>query len=185
MPALRHARISHRASAIALGLIATFALTAPALAKPGNEGGNSDAAAACDGAGYLDWTDAAGAPFRNEGACASYAARGGTLVPVPVAVNPFSVRYSEAGDDGFQATVTGTGLEPNTTVDFFLTWGEASGMPIGFISDPSGNVTFTTNGACTSAGSPLTAVGVSGTPAGGEHTEYSLPLPDTVCAPAG
>ena len=110
----------HRTAAFALALLFTLAIAAPALAKSGN----SAAAAACQDGGYVDWTDAAGNAFRNTGACVSYAAHGGTLVPVVVdPVNPFSVSYRPSGTSGFQATVTGSGLEPNSSVDLFLTWG--------------------------------------------------------------
>jgi hypothetical protein len=176
-------RLSHRTAAIALGLLATLALATPAFARPGgNEGGNSAAAAACEDGGYADWTDAAGNAFPNEGACVSYAARGGMLKAVEV--NPFSVSYRPSGADGFVATITGSGLAPFSGVDFILTWG---GDPQFFdsIADASGEVTFDVSGACTSAGSPLTAVGAAGTPLGGEHTEYPLPLPDAICPPPG
>ena len=171
------------AVAIALALITTLALAAPVLARPGgNAGGNSDAAAACENGGYVDWTDSAGNGFRNEGDCVSYAARGGTLVPVEV--SPFSVSYLPSGSSGFQATVTGSGLEPDSSVDLVLTWGSAATVTIGHVADSSGDVTFVASGACTSLGAPLTAVAAAGTPAGGAHTEYALPLPDaSVCPP--
>ena len=52
----------------------------------------------------------AGNAFRNSGECVSYAAHGGTLMPVVVdPVNPFSVSYRASGTDGFFATVTGSG----------------------------------------------------------------------------
>jgi hypothetical protein len=42
------------------------------------------------------------------------------------------------------------------------------------------------SGVCTSLGSPLTEVAVAGTPAGGEQTEYPVPLPDVpICPPPG
>ena len=168
-----------RTTGIALALLFTAAFAAPALA----ESGNSEAAAACQDGGYVDWTDAAGNAFRNTGACASYAAHGGALVPVVVdPVNPFTVAYRASGTDGFFATVTGLGLEPDSSVDLLLTWG-GEPLPIGDVADASGNVTFTASGSCTSLGSPLTAVSVAGTPAGREHMEFSVPLPDaSICA---
>jgi hypothetical protein len=175
---------SRRTVAIALAMLATLALATPAFARPGgNEGGNSAAAAACEDGGYTDWTDAEGNPFRNEGACVSYAARGGMLTAVEV--NPFSVSYRPSGANGFVATITGSGLAPFSGVDFILTWG---GDPQFFdsIADASGEVMFDVSGACTSAGSPLTAVGAAGSLVGGEHTEYPLPLPDaSICPPPG
>lgn len=65
------------ALAMVVGLLA-----GPVAAAPG---GNSANAAKCAEGGYLDYTDAQGNPFKNEGQCTSYAARGGQLVPVPTA----------------------------------------------------------------------------------------------------
>jgi hypothetical protein len=174
-----------RGTAIALALVSTTILVAPALAKSGgNAGGNSAASAACENGGYQNWTDAAGKPFRNAGACTSYAAHGNALVPVaPVPVNPFSVTYARSGSSGFQATVTGSGMQPESTVDLFLTWGDVSTF-LGDQADASGNVSFTATAICISGASPLTAVSVFGIPAGGEQTEYAVPMPDpTVCPP--
>ena len=182
---IRRARFFRRTAAIALAMLTTIVLAAPALGKPGgNAGGNSYASAVCGEGGYVNWTDAAGNAFRNEGDCVSYAAHGGTLVPVVVPpVTPFSVSYGPMGTNGFTATLTGTGLEPNTGVDVVLTWGGGLPLTLGTVADASGNVTFGFSSVCTSAGSPLTAVAAAGTPAGGEHTEYPLPLPATVCPP--
>ena len=111
----------HRTAAFALALLFTLGHRR---ARRWRSRGNSAAAAACQDGGYVDWTDAAGNAFRNTGACVSYAAHGGTLVPVVVdPVNPFSVSYRPSGTSGFQATVTGSGLEPDSSVDLFLTWG--------------------------------------------------------------
>jgi hypothetical protein len=169
-----------RMAAIAVALVATSAIAAPALAKSDS----SEAAAACQDGGYADWTDAAGNAFGNTGACVSYAAHGGTLVPVVVdPVNPFSVSYAPSGTSGFLATVTGSGLEPDSSVDLLLTWG-GEPLPIGDVADSIGNVLFTASGSCTSLGSPLTAVSVAGTPAGGEHTEFPVSMPDaSICPP--
>ena len=167
---------------VALALLATLAIAAPTLATPG---GNAVAAAACQDGGYVDWTDAAGNAFRNSGACVSYAARGGTLVPVvvepPEPVNPFSVVYRTSGINGFQGTVSATGLEPDSSVDVVLTWG-ATPITVGDVADSTGTAMTIVSGICSMGGSPITAVTAMGTPAGGEHTEYPLPTPDsTVC----
>ena len=172
----RNARRAHPMAAIALALLTSVATALPAMA-----GGNATASAACEGAGHLDWTDADGNAFRNTGACVSYAARGGTLVPVVVDVNPFSIAYSASGANGFVATVTGAGLEPGSSVDVFLTWGSAT-IFLGDLADSSGNVSFSVSGACTSGGSTLTEVVVVGIPAGGDQTEYPVLVPDgSVC----
>jgi hypothetical protein len=171
-----------RTAAITLALLATLAFAAPTLAKPG---GNAAASAACENDGYLDWTDVDGNAFRNAGACVRYAAHGGTLVPVVVdPVDPFSISYAPSGTNGFVATLTGTGLEPDSTVDLVFTWGDTTRF-LGDVADGNGEITFAAGGICISAGSPLTAVGATGTPAGEEFTEYSLPLPDaSICPPA-
>ena len=44
--------------------------------------GNSEAAKACQDGCYLSWTDTAGNALNNTGACTSYVANGGTLVPI-------------------------------------------------------------------------------------------------------
>jgi hypothetical protein len=172
----------HRTLAITLALVSTLAIAAPALAKAGNAGGNSAASAACEDGGFANWRDAAGSAFRNAGACVSYAAHGGTLVPV--LVNPFSISYVASGTNAFRATLTGTGLEPDSTVDLFVSWGDTTTF-VGDAADASGDVTFVASVICVSAGSPVTAVSAGGTPAGGTPAEYPLPLPDaTVCPPA-
>ena len=84
--------------------------------------------------------------------------------------------------DGFQATVTGSGLEPDSSVDVFFTWGSAS-LFFGDVASGSGEVAFTASGVCVSLGSPLTDVAVAGTPVGGEQTEYPVPLPDAAICP--
>lgn len=173
--------VARRTAAIMLALLATLAIAAPTLAKPG---GNAAASVACEGDGYLDWTDAAGNAFRNAGACVRYAAHGGTLTPVvDDPVDPFSISYAPSGTNGFTATLTGTGLEPNSTVDLVLTWGDVTRF-LGSESGASGAVSFGVSSVCTSMGFALTSVGATGTPAGGEFTEYALPLPDTsICPP--
>ncbi len=177
------ARSNRWTVAVAGALLSTLVLAAPVLAKPadGNAGGNSEASAACENGGYASWTDAAGNAFRNAGACVSYAAHGGTLMPV--VVNPFSVSYRASGANGFVATLTGTGLQPSTGVDLILTWG---GEPLFFgdVADPSGAITFEVSSVCASLGSPLTAVGAAGTVIGGVHTEYPLPLPGAAICPS-
>ena len=74
-------RFRARFVAVLVTSLALFgALSLSALAAPG--GGNSAGSAACEEGGYLDWTDAAGNAFKNEGACIRYAAQGGQLVAV-------------------------------------------------------------------------------------------------------
>jgi hypothetical protein len=173
----RHVRAG---AAIGLAAVLAFAVAVPTLAKAG---GNSAASAACEDGGYVNWTDEAGNPFRNAGACVSYAAHGGTLVPVVVVVSPFSVAYRASGTNGFVATVEGSGLEPDSSVDVVFTWGSTT-MTLGNVADATGAISFSVSGVCSSLGSALTGVSVVGIPAGGEQTEYSFPLPDASICPA-
>jgi hypothetical protein len=75
----------------------------PAIAAPG---GNAANAAKCEEGGYLDYTDANGNPFKNEGQCTRYAAKGGQLVPTAnISLDPVS------------GTISGTGFTPNSRFD--------------------------------------------------------------------
>ena len=182
MPKISEHRSDRWTVAIAIALLSTLVLAAPALADQGNAGGNSDASAVCENGGYENWTDAAGNAFRNAGACVRYTARGGTLRPVVVVVSPFSVSYTKTGANGFVATLTGTGLEPSSGVDLILTWG-GDPLFVGGVADTDGAITFPVSSVCFSLGSPLTAVGAAGTVVGGDHTEYPLELPGpAICA---
>lgn len=79
--------------------------------------GNSDAAKACQKGGYADLIGADGTQFANEGACVSYAARGGTLVFDPgcraaaaaLGLDPagYTIVLGTEGSDSFDAQVTG------------------------------------------------------------------------------
>jgi hypothetical protein len=68
-------------SACVLVLLAAVSLAvvvAPAVAKS-KPGGNSKAAHLCQHGGWKHWVRADQTPFKNGGACVSYAAHGGTL----------------------------------------------------------------------------------------------------------
>lgn len=66
------------AAALPLSLGLLFAPVATAAAA-----GNSAAAQQCEDGGYVNYQRTDGSRFANEGACTSYAARGGGLVPIP------------------------------------------------------------------------------------------------------
>jgi hypothetical protein len=87
------------ALAMVVGLLA-----GPVAAAPG---GNAANAHKCEEGGYLDYTDAEGNPFKNEGQCTSYAARGGKLVPVPTA----DITLDQAA-----GSISGTGFTPNSSI---------------------------------------------------------------------
>jgi hypothetical protein len=94
-------------------MVPLFAVVAYAAA-----GGNAANAHKCKQGGYLDYTDANGNPFKNEGQCTSYAARGGQLVPVP-----------DISLDQAAGTISGTGFTPNSTVVLVvnMAWSTESG----------------------------------------------------------
>ena len=150
-------------------------------AAVGARGGNAQAAAACKNGGYVNWTDTDGNAFRNVGACVSYVARGGVLVPV--ATGPFAVTYSSIVSDWFRAVLTGTGLEPSSQATFAFVWPTRS-VTITFATDPSGSITHTQDELCRdSSGALMTSLTATGTPAGGTETDYSLPRPDSSVCP--
>jgi hypothetical protein len=94
------------ALAMVVGLLA-----GPVAAAPG---GNAANAHKCEEGGYLDYTDANGNPFKNEGQCTSYAARGGQLVPVPT--GPPDISLVQNTPDEADGTISGTGFTPNSSV---------------------------------------------------------------------
>ncbi len=119
-------------------------LAGPVAAAPG---GNAANAAKCEEGGYLDYTDANGNPFKNEGQCSSYAARGGQLVPVPTGPD-ISLNMTDARI----GTISGTGFTPNSLITvtnvyspngqtFTGTFGstDATGA---FVAPPGGNFFF-------------------------------------------
>ena len=151
------------------------------LSRRAESGRGSSAADACRNGGYVNWTDADGAPFKNQGDCVSYVARGGVLVPI--ATGSFSVQYSSIGPTSFRAVFTGTGLEPSSSVRFSFVWPDR-GISIEFAIDASGTVTFPWDEQCLDTlGNGITSVTATGTPAGGTQTDYPLPLPDaSICS---
>jgi hypothetical protein len=67
--------------------------------------GNSEAAHACEEGGYLNYIDADGNTFKNEGQCTRYAAQGGTLV-----------RKADISLDQAAGSISGTGFTPNSAI---------------------------------------------------------------------
>src|SRR5215216_3323045 len=119
------------ALAMVVGLLA-----GPVAAAPG---GNAANAAKCEEGGYLDYTDAQGNPFKNEGQCTSYAARGGQLVPVMVLSLEITITY-QGFDTG---TISGTGFTPNSQIRVTRTYlpsGET--IPSDIFTDATGAFTL-------------------------------------------
>src|SRR5215208_1130152 len=94
-------------------MVPLFAVVAYAAA-----GGNTANAHKCEEGGYLDYTKSNGDPFKNEGQCTSYAARGGQLVPVPVLTPDITITY-QGFDTG---TISGTGFTPNSQITYTVTY---------------------------------------------------------------
>src|SRR5215216_845097 len=99
----------------ALGMVVGV-LAGPVAAAPA---GNAANAAKCEEGGYLDYTDANGNPFKNEGQCTRYAAKGGQLVPVPTA----DISFDQAA-----GTISGTGFTPNSTIRLVVDVRSPSGV---------------------------------------------------------
>ncbi len=117
------------------------------------DGGNSDAAHACQRGGYANYTRTDGTTFANQGQCVSYAAHGGTLKPVPTAKITGVAVFFKDTNNGFQAAaVTGTGFLPNSRITFTVTFANpdpnnysALNDYPGVYTDASGNFTSGTS----------------------------------------
>src|SRR5215216_8151983 len=115
-------------------MVPLFAVVAYAAA-----GGNTANAHKCEEGGYLDYTKSNGDPFKNEGQCTSYAARGGQLVPVPVLTPDITITY-QGFDTG---TISGTGFTPNSQIRVTRTYlpsGET--IPSDIFTDATGAFTL-------------------------------------------
>lgn len=109
---------------LSIGLVTLVVLTGPMAASAAS---TSDAAHACQQGGYLDWTREDGTPFRNTGACVSYVAHGGILVPVEGETEPFlTIVWNEPSFSQFSGLLTGAGLEPGATVWLNVTFLDGS-----------------------------------------------------------
>jgi hypothetical protein len=95
---------------------AALLLCAPSLAaaQPSG-GGNSSAAQSCQQPGFVNFVRSDGSTFGDTGDCVSYAALGGSLVPVDLnasfVADPLRTPFEDL-------TVTGSGLEPGSTVSY-------------------------------------------------------------------
>jgi hypothetical protein len=136
-------------------------------------------AAKCLHGGYQDYTRADGKPFRTVAHCVVYALLGGKLKPA----FQVSIAYATQVGSFFEATVTWTGVEPNSdmhisfvyangTTVIGLGWDSASG------AGQRGGIVAT----CGGGAAELSDVEVGVIPAGGSSQIVSVPLPDaTVC----
>lgn len=106
-----------------------------ALTAKGGDSGNSDAAHLCQQGGWQNVMGSDGTLFRNQGDCVSFAAQGGTLVPIPT--TPTITSFIFNGIANADCSVPG-GPKALFTAVF------SNGT--GTITDPSGNVTPVTSG---------------------------------------
>jgi hypothetical protein len=96
-------------------LLMLLVSSAAALAAPG---GNSAAAHACRQGGFTNVTRDDGTTFRNAGACTSYAARGGTLMPMVSIPARFWIVWNS---DTLTMDLFGEGLAPHSDIFTNLT----------------------------------------------------------------
>jgi uncharacterized protein YjbI with pentapeptide repeats len=73
---------------LSLVLLLSMLVLPLATIAQGNSGGNSEAAKACQGEGYLAYTDVNGNAFKNAGQCTRYVAQGNALVAVTPTPTP-------------------------------------------------------------------------------------------------
>ena len=90
--------------------------------------GNATNAQLCEEGGYLDYTDADGTAFKNEGHCTRYAAQGGTLVaPRTVTISYYDIDVEWSNWCGY--TVAVAGFAPST-YDLLLASNRWSGTAV-------------------------------------------------------
>jgi hypothetical protein len=152
-------RVGARAALVAVGVLASVALmAAPSWAK----GGNSTASKLCEPAGYPGvLLNQQAEAFKNEGACTSYASKGGQLAGVNAVGGP-------ASPGEFEVTSSGFGLKPGSTV-FFGARYQPSGTSKGRSLTVAGDGTFS-NGVtepCEANGSKVGSLVVQGDTAAG------------------
>lgn len=116
-------------------------LPSPTMAGPG---GNSANAKLCQKGGWEDLQRSDGTPFANQGACVSYAARGGTLEPKAPRTVTVTFVQGSLGDIGFcgvQVDVTGF---PQDIHDLLITSEQEDDYPTLIEVGPGGTGTTRT-----------------------------------------
>jgi hypothetical protein len=97
--------------------------------------GASSAAHACQKGGYRDVTRADGTRFGNVGQCVSFAARGGTLTPIP---RPsLALRFIDASP-GLAFELTATGFAPRSPISLWITRAGATVDSVSRATDDQG-----------------------------------------------
>ena len=132
---------SWKSRAAVFAVAATMAVPILGLASPAAAAGNSDNAKKCQQGGYVNYTTTSGARFNNAGDCTSYAAKGGTLVPLPDLRPEFTCT-----DDGHQLRCTGGVRNVGAAV--------ADPTQVGVVIDTAGNppTNITITGGATAPG---------------------------------
>jgi hypothetical protein len=146
-------------------MVPLFAVVAYAAA-----GGNEANAAKCAEGGYLNYTDAEGTPFKNEGQCTSYAARGGTLVPVSTA--DITLDQGEPGT----GSISGTGFTPNSSITLTRTYSPSGTTFTDTIWQTDATGAFTAAGANFCFDATNTSVEVTATDGAGVTVTETFPL---------
>lgn len=143
-------------------------LVLSAAANTASGGGNSANAKLCQHGGWQHVQGMDGTRFVNQGDCVSYAAHGGTLVPIPSPAISATVRTdtlcTPTCGPVFFITVTGTGFTPGGTVPLDMDFLNGVTL-IGFdvtVADATGTIgPYTVNQGgiipCGSAGNPQQA----------------------------
>ena len=154
-----------------LVLLSVVAMVVGLLAGPvtADPGGNSANAAKCEEGGYLHYTDAEGNPFKNEGQCIRYAAKGGQLVPVPVSTVDITL-------DQAAGSISGTGFTPDSpiTITRLYSPGGQAGSTTNWTTDATG--AFTTGNYFQFCFADNTSVEVTATDGEGVTVTESFPL---------
>jgi hypothetical protein len=115
-------------AAVALCLGVALSVAAPASAAGG---GNSSNAKLCQHGGWQNWVRSDGTPFKNTGACVSYAAQGGTLT-APARITAVTQLACNDSAGTQLLGVTGTGFRPNTQITFTAS---SSALIANFLND--------------------------------------------------
>ena len=164
-------RIGARVAAVGLGGLASIALiAAPSWAAHGT-GANAKLCGTYPGALFAR----DGSTFKNRGACAKYARKGGQLVGIDAVAEP-----AVAGS--FAETCTGFGLEPSTTTLILemgcgATYSNGDGMRESGPQGADGIASVSANIPCTLAGGKVVSLLVLAFDPEGSVVEAEFPPP--------
>jgi hypothetical protein len=159
-----------------MAAIVAFALAAPA---SGIASSNSADAKLCQQGGWQTVGGADQTVFDNAGECTSYAARGGTVVPLLQIFADQRCVSPSSPPSSVCITVTGFGLEPESDAVITLV---IEGEPLVFTegADQQGTVTFETSAVCTAGSEEIpiaifaSAVTASGVPLSTGPVAFSI-----------